>query len=43
LAAYGADRLNGLVADLATVRQDGRSRVRPVTPLLRANRLFVAG
>ena len=34
LAAFGAERLNGNVAYLATVRQDGSPRVHPVTPII---------
>lgn len=34
LAAFGAERLNGKVAYLATVRQDGSPRVHPVTPII---------
>lgn len=41
LAAYGAERLNGRVAYLATVGANGRPRVYPVTPRLRGNRLYV--
>ncbi len=41
LAAYGAERLNDRVAYLATVGENGRPRVYPVTPLLRDDRLFL--
>jgi hypothetical protein len=41
LAAFGAGRLAGQVAYLATVRRDGSPRVHPVTPLLAAGRLFL--
>lgn len=34
LAAFGAARLDGRVAYLATVRSDGGPRVHPVTPIL---------
>jgi hypothetical protein len=41
LAAFGADRLAGLPAYLATVREDGMPRVHPVTPVVTADGLFV--
>lgn len=41
LAAFGAERLNGQVAYLATVRKDGAPRVHPVTPIIGHGRLFV--
>ena len=41
LAAYGAERLNDRVAYLATVGENGRPRVYPVTPLLRDDRLLL--
>src|SRR5512138_2422900 len=41
LAAFGAERLNGQVAYLATVRKDGSPRVHPMTPILGQGRLFV--
>lgn len=41
LAAFGADRLNGKVAYLATVRKDGSPRVHPVTPIIGQGHLFV--
>lgn len=41
LAAFGAERLNGKVAYLATTRQDGAPRVHPMTPIIGQGRLFV--
>jgi hypothetical protein len=41
LAAFGAERLNGKVAYLATVRKDGSPRVHPVTPVIGQGHLFV--
>ena len=41
LAQFGAERLNGQVAYLATVRQDGSPRVHPVTPIIGQGHLFV--
>ena len=41
LAAFGAERLNGKVAYLATVRKDGSPRVHPMTPILGEGHLFV--
>jgi hypothetical protein len=42
LAAFGAGRLlDGEVAYLATVRQDGSPRVHPVTPIIGQGRLFL--
>jgi hypothetical protein len=41
LAAFGAERLDGTVAYLATVRQDGAPRVHPVTPIVGQGHLFV--
>ncbi|HEX5691002.1 MAG TPA: pyridoxamine 5'-phosphate oxidase family protein [Roseiflexaceae bacterium] len=41
LAAFGKQRLNGKVAYLATVRDDGSPRVHPVTPIVGEGRLFV--
>jgi len=41
LAAFGAERLNGNVAYLATVRTDGSPRVHPVTPIIGQGHLFV--
>ena len=41
LAAFGAERLNGKVAYLATVRKDGSPRVHPMTPIIGEGHLFV--
>ena len=41
LAAFGAERLNGKVGYLATVRKDGSPRVHPMTPIIGQGRLFV--
>ena len=41
LAAFGAARLHGNVAYLATLRKNGAPRVHPVTPIIGAGRLFV--
>ncbi len=41
LAAFGAERLNGKVAYLATIRKDGSPRVHPVTPIIGHGHLFV--
>lgn len=41
LAAFGASRLHGQVAYLATARPDGAPRVHPVTPVVGEGRLFV--
>jgi hypothetical protein len=41
LAAFGAQRLMGRVAYLATIRADGAPRVHPVTPHLARGLLFV--
>lgn len=41
LAAFGAERLNGTVAYLATTRKDGAPRLHPMTPIIGAGRLFV--
>jgi hypothetical protein len=41
LAAFGAERLNGKVAYLATVRKDGSPRVHPLTPIIGHGHLFV--
>ncbi len=41
LAAFGEQRLNGKVAYLATVRQDGAPRVHPMTPIIGEGHLFV--
>ncbi|MCK6630614.1 MAG: pyridoxamine 5'-phosphate oxidase family protein [Anaerolineae bacterium] len=41
LAAFGAARLHGQVAYLATVRKDGSPRVHPLTPIIGQGHLFV--
>lgn len=41
LAVFGAERLNGKVAYLATVRKDGAPRLHPVTPIIGEGHLFV--
>ncbi len=41
LATYGAERLHGKVAYLATVRKDGSPRVHPMTPIIGQGHLFV--
>jgi hypothetical protein len=41
LAAFGKERLDGRVAYLATVRNDGSPRVHPVTPIIGEGHLFV--
>lgn len=41
LAAFGAARLNGTVAYLATTRRDGAPRVHPVTPIIGEGRFFL--
>jgi hypothetical protein len=41
LAAFGAERLNGRVAYLATVRKDGSPRVHPMTPIIGQGHFFV--
>jgi hypothetical protein len=41
LAAFGAERLDGKVAYLATVRKDGSPRVHPITPIIGQGHLFV--
>jgi hypothetical protein len=41
LAAFGAARLAGQVAYLATVRADGGPRVHPVTPIIGEGHLFL--
>ncbi|GIK37645.1 MAG: hypothetical protein BroJett011_14780 [Chloroflexota bacterium] len=41
LAAFGASRLHGQVAYLATLRQDGSPRVHPMTPIIGQGYLFV--
>ena len=41
LANFGASRLHGQVAYLATLRKDGAPRVHPVTPIIGQGHLFV--
>jgi hypothetical protein len=41
LAAFGASRLHGKVAYLATLRKDGSPRVHPMTPIIGQGHLFV--
>jgi hypothetical protein len=41
LADFGAERLTGAPAYLATVRPTGAPRVHPVTPIISANHLFL--
>ncbi len=41
LAAFGAERLHGKVAYLATIRKDGSPRVHPMTPIIGEGHLFV--
>jgi hypothetical protein len=41
LAAFGAERLNGNVAYLATIRKDGSPRVHPITPIIGQGHVFV--
>lgn len=41
LARFGAERLSGGVAYLATIRPDGGPRLHPVTPFLAEGRLFI--
>lgn len=41
LAQFGAERLAGGVAYLATVRGDSLPRVHPVTPIIGGGRLFI--
>ena len=41
LATFGAERLNGQVAYLATIRKDGSPRVHPMTPVVGEGHLFV--
>lgn len=41
LAAFGAERLNGKVAYLATLRKDGAPRLHPMTPIIGQGRLFI--
>ena len=41
LASFGAERMHGKVAYLATVRKDGSPRVHPMTPIIGQGHLFV--
>ncbi len=41
LAAFGAERLDGKVAYLATIRKDGGPRVHPMTPIIGEGHLFI--
>ena len=41
LAEFGAARLDGRVAYLATTRSDGRPRAHPVTPVIGGGHIFV--
>ncbi|MGH3649652.1 MAG: pyridoxamine 5'-phosphate oxidase [Acidimicrobiia bacterium] len=41
LARFGADRLTGAPAYLATIRRSGAPRVRPVTPIFTGDGLFL--
>jgi hypothetical protein len=41
LATFGAERLNGKVAYLATVCKDGSPRLHPMTPIIGEGHLFV--
>ena len=41
LAAFGAARLDGKVAYLATLRKDGAPRVHPMTPIIGEGHFFV--
>ena len=41
LAAFGAERLNGQVAYLATIRKDGSPRLHPMTPIIGQGHFFV--
>ena len=41
LAAFGAERLNGKVAYLATIRKNGSPRLHPMTPIIGQGHLFV--
>ena len=41
LAAFGAERLHGQVAYLATIRKDGSPRVHPMTPIIGEGHFFV--
>ncbi len=41
LASFGAERLHGKVAYLATIRKDGAPRVHPMTPIIGEGHFFV--
>jgi nitroimidazol reductase NimA-like FMN-containing flavoprotein (pyridoxamine 5'-phosphate oxidase superfamily) len=41
LAVFGAERLNGKVGYLATIRKDGSPRIHPMTPIIGQGHLFV--
>jgi hypothetical protein len=41
LVAFGAERLNGKVAYLATIRKDSSPRVHPMTPIIGQGHFFV--
>ena len=41
LATFGAERLHGRVAYLATIRKDGSPRLHPMTPIIGGGHLFV--
>ena len=41
LAAYGKSRLDGKVAYLATIKEDGRPRAHPVTPIIGEGHCFI--
>jgi hypothetical protein len=41
LAAFGAERLNGKVAYLSTIRKDGSPRLHPLTPIIGQGHLLV--
>lgn len=41
LAGFGAERMHGKVAYLATIRKDGSPRVHPMTPIIARGHLFV--
>ena len=41
IAAFGAQRLDGKLAYLATVREDAKPRLHPVTPIIGAGHCFL--
>lgn len=41
LAGFGSKRLDGKVAYLATIKQDGRPRAHPVTPIIGGGHCFI--